>query len=225
MAYSIKHACANNNDELYTPKILVEAIEKYLVSLYKRIERERERERESKKPIIWLPFDTKDSEFAYLCRKLKFKYICSHIETGHDFFKYEPKTWDIALSNPPFSRKLDVFKRLNQLKKPWAMLMNIMALNYQIIGNYFSTNPCQLLIVDKRISFNGFPSSFNTSYVCGNNFLPKDLIFVHVENNNAKQNFVPSRMLTDFKKTKIFDKKKWQAMLYKQKKRKEKYVK
>ena len=45
MAYSIKHACANKNDELYTPKILVEAIEKYLVSLYKRIERERERER------------------------------------------------------------------------------------------------------------------------------------------------------------------------------------
>ena len=89
MAYSIKHACANKNDELYTPKILVEAIEKYLVSLYKRIERERERESKS---IMWLEFDTKDSEFAYLCRKLKFKYICSHIETGHDFFKYEPKT-------------------------------------------------------------------------------------------------------------------------------------
>ena len=46
MAYSIKHACANKNDELYTPKILAEAIEKYLVSLYKRLERERERERE-----------------------------------------------------------------------------------------------------------------------------------------------------------------------------------
>lgn len=39
MAYSIKHACANKNDELYTPKILVEAVEKYLVSLYKRLER------------------------------------------------------------------------------------------------------------------------------------------------------------------------------------------
>ena len=83
-----------------------------------------------------------------------------------------------------------------------------MALNYQIIGNYFAQNPCQLLIVDKRISFNGSPSSFNTSYVCGNNFLPKDLIFVHVENNNAKQNFVPSRMFTNFKSKKIYNKKK-----------------
>lgn len=43
MAYSMKDACANKNDELYTPKILVEAIEKYLVRLYRRIERERER--------------------------------------------------------------------------------------------------------------------------------------------------------------------------------------
>ena len=47
MAYSIKHACANKNDELYTPKILVEAIEKYLVSLYKRLVRERERVNQS----------------------------------------------------------------------------------------------------------------------------------------------------------------------------------
>lgn len=47
MAYSIKHACANKNDELYTPKILVEAVEKYLVSLYKRLERERERVNQS----------------------------------------------------------------------------------------------------------------------------------------------------------------------------------
>ena len=172
-----------------------------------------------------MPFDTKDSEFAYLCRKLKFKYICSHIKTGQNFFKYEPKTWDIALSNPPFSRKLEVFKRLNQLKKPWAMLMNIMALNYQIIGNYFTQHPCQLLIVDKRISFNGFPSSFNTSYVCGNNFLPKDLIFVHVENNNAKQNFIPSRMFTNFKGVKIFNKKKWQALQYKQNEEKGEHVK
>lgn len=47
MAYSMKHACANKNDELYTPKILVEVIEKYLVSLYKRLERERERVNQS----------------------------------------------------------------------------------------------------------------------------------------------------------------------------------
>ena len=88
------------------------------------------------------------------------------------------------------------------------MLMNIMSLNYQIIGNYFVQQPCQLLLVDKRISFNGSPSSFNTSYVCGNNFLPKDLIFVHLKNNNAKKNFIPSRMLIHHKNKEICNKKK-----------------
>lgn len=145
-------------------------------------------------PIIWLPFDTNKSEFVFFCKKHNFKYINSHIWNNKDFFKYTPKKWDIAISNPPFSKKLDVFKRLNELGKPWAMVTNIMCLNYQEIGNYFADFPCQLLIVDKRVSFDGNPSSFNSSYICGNNFLPKDLIFVHIEHNNAKKNFKPSRM-------------------------------
>lgn len=189
MAHSIKQACANLNDELYTPQILVEAISSELLKLVKKLEKIN-----NKKPIIWLPFDTDQSEFAFLCRKHNLNYVCSHIENGQDFFNYEPKNWDIALSNPPFSKKLEVFKRLNDLGKPWAMVMNIMALNYQEIGHYFADNPCQMLIVDKRISFNGSQSSFNSSYICGKNFLEKDLMFVHVANNNAKQFYKPSRM-------------------------------
>ena len=161
----------------------------YIYKLYNKLKKELKRE-----PIIWLPFDTKDSEFVSFCKRHRFKYVNSHIWDGKDFFKYQPKVWDIALSNPPFSLKLDVFKRLNEFKKPWAMLTNIMCLNYQEIGYYFSDNPCQMLIVDKRISFDGNPSSFNTSYIC-NNFLPRDLIFVHVPNNNAKKYFIPSKML------------------------------
>ena len=101
-----------------------------------------------------------------------------------------------------------------------------MSLNYQIIGNYFVQQPCQLLLVDKRISFNGSPSSFNTSYVCGNKFLPRDLIFVHLENNNAKKNFIPSRMLTHSKKKKIHNTKKRQKLsLPKWNNQQNKYVK
>jgi hypothetical protein len=134
------------------------------------------------------------SEYAFFCRKHKLKYVCSHIWDDKDFFKYEPEKWDIALSNPPFSMKLKVFNRLNELGKPWAMLTNIMCLNYQEIGYYFSDHPCQMLIVDKRVSFNSNPSSFNSSYICGCNFLPSDLIFTHIKNNNALANYLPSRM-------------------------------
>ena len=72
--------------------------------------------------------------------------------------------------------------------------MNIMALNYQEIGTYFVEKPCQMLIVDKRISFNGNQSSFNSSYICGNGFLPRDLIFRHVTNNNTNGFYKKSRM-------------------------------
>ena len=77
------------------------------------------------------------------------------------------------------------------------MLMNLMALNYQIVGHYFVEHPCQLLIVDKRVSFDGNYPSFNTSYICGNNFLSKDLIFETIE-SNLKNKFVPSRMKKSF---------------------------
>jgi hypothetical protein len=69
-----------------------------------------------------------------------------------------------------------------------------MCLNYQEIGHYFADHPCQMLIVDKRVSFNGSPSSFNSSYICGCGFLPKDLIFAHIKNNNALTKYSPSRM-------------------------------
>jgi hypothetical protein len=74
-----------------------------------------------------------------------------------------------------------------------------MCLNYQEIGFYFADNPVQMLIVDKRVSFDGNPSSFNSSYFCGCNFLPRDLIFVHIKNNNALGKYLPSRMYVDKK--------------------------
>jgi len=71
--------------------------------------------------------------------------------------------------------------------------MNIECLNYQVVGNFFLDKPLQLLIVDKKVSFNGNTSSFNTSYFC-KDVLPKDLMFTHLEHNNTGKNFVGSNM-------------------------------
>lgn len=165
-------------DERYTPPILVKPILKYL------------------KPnsTIWCPFDTEDSEFVILLREQGHKVIYSHIWLGQDFFEYEPQEeYDYIISNPPFTLKLEVLERLYKLDKPFAILLNIECLNYQIIGEYFLDKPLQLLIVDKKVSFDGNTSSFNTSYFC-NKILPKDLMFAHLEHNNTKHNFVKSRM-------------------------------
>jgi hypothetical protein len=181
----------NIRDELYTPISLVNILIPYL---YYWCDKKRIN------PIIWSPFDTEDSEFCYAWREYNFKYICSHINTGQDFFEYEPSVFDLVISNPPFSRKLDVYKRLNQFGKPWAMIGNIMQLNYMEIGNYFADNTVQLLIPDKRISFDGNSSSFCSGYIC-KDFLPRDLIFVHMKNCNSGKDFYPSRMLKKFPMT------------------------
>ncbi len=168
----------SNQDEYYTPKILVEPILKYI----------------PEGSTIWCPFDTEDSEFVRIFKEHNFNVIYSHIWTGQDFFDYEPDIeYDYIISNPPFSRKLEVLKRLYQLNKPFAMLLGLPILNYQVIGNFFVGKNLQLLIVDKKVSFDGKTSSFNNSYFC-KDILPENLIFVHLEHNNSNKNFVPSKM-------------------------------
>lgn len=168
----------NINDERYTPPILVKPIIKYL----------------KPESTIWCPFDKENSEFVLLLKEAGYKVIYSHIDSGQDFFEYEPKEhYDYIISNPPFSKKLEVLDRLYKLHKPFAMLMNIECLNYQIVGEFFLDKTLQLLIVDKKVSFDGNTASFNTSYFC-NKILPQQLIFEHLEHNNTGMNFIGSRM-------------------------------
>lgn len=174
----INKSMNNKNDERYTPPILVNPILKYL----------------KPRSTIWCPFDTEKSEFVILLQEAGHRVIYSHIDLCQDFFEYEPnEKYDYIISNPPFSQKLKVLDRLYKLNKPFAMLLNLECLNYQIIGEFFLDKPLQLLIVDKKVSFDGNTASFNTSYFC-KDILPKDLIFEHLENNNTGENFVCSRM-------------------------------
>lgn len=168
----------NVKDEYYTPKILVEPILQYI------------------KPsdVVWCPFDTEESEFVIALRERGNEVIYSHIWLGQDFFNYEPdEHYDCIVSNPPFSLKLKVFERLYKLGKPFAMVCGLPILNYQEVGEFFLDKELQLLIVDKKVSFDGNTASFNNSYFCYK-MLPKDLMFVHLDNNNSKSNYIPSRM-------------------------------
>ena len=136
-----------DNDELYTPRILVQVIvpfiEKYLTMVYET-------------PTIWCPFDTANSEFV-LVLKEKFpnlKIIHSHISepNGDFFYKIEqlPNKNFLVVSNTPFSKKLDIIKKLNEKNLQWALCMNLESLNYQVMGNYFADNPIGLIIPDKK---------------------------------------------------------------------------
>ena len=156
------------SDEVYTPDYAIKPILKYI---------------NDKKYTIWCPFDTEESEYVHLLRVAGHTVIVSHIDTGKNFFYYEPKEdYDYIISNPPFSIKDDILKRLYELNKPYAMLMPLPTL--QGIKRFPYIKDCQILIFDRRINFyknmetkiiqKGI--SFATIYLC-RNFLPKDLIF------------------------------------------------
>ena len=161
----------NIKDEYYTPPILIPPIEKYL----------------NRNSTIWCPFDTEDSEFVIYFKEKGHKVLFSHIWNNQDFFSYEPEeTYDYIISNPPFTRKLEVLNRLYQLDKPFAMILGLPILNYQEIGDFFIGKSLQLLIVNKKVSFDGNTASFNNSYFC-NKVLPKDIIFESLAHNNSKK--------------------------------------
>lgn len=180
---SYNHAF-NVADEYYTPTSLVRIIipdlkewERLFIKLHGR------------KPIIWCPFDEETSKYVKELRKEGFEVLYSHLNLDQDFFTYEPENWDIAVSNPPFSQKVRIFERLYNFGKPFVMLMNMMAINYQIVGNLFYKigTDIQFLVPDKKVSFDGNTSSFNSGYVCYR-FIDKTK-FVHMDNNNTKGNF------------------------------------
>ena len=182
---NVRGVCTKN-DEHYTPRILVEPIIQFI----------------PKGSVIWCPFDTAHSEFVLVLKENGYKVIYSHLWYGQDFFEFEPdEHYDYIISNPRFSLKLDVFNRLFNLGKPFAVLMNSTAEQYQNIGNFFYEKSLegkyiQKLNPDKKVSFNGATSSFNTAYFCWN-FLPRDYMMCHLEHNNSGKHFTPSRMYED----------------------------
>lgn len=137
---------------------------------------------------IWCPFDLKASKYVEVLSSIpKVKVIYTHIDTGENFFYYEPEEdYDIIISNPPFSCKDDILKRLYELNKPYAMLLPIPTLQGQTRFPYLKD--IQYLGFDKRINYYRDATmtktqdgvSFGSCYIC-KNFLPKDLIIEELE--------------------------------------------
>lgn len=63
-----------------------------------------------------------------------FTVVNSHIEYGQDFFDYEPKEWDVIISNPPYHNKRAFWERCLDLGKPFALLLPVNILADSIIN-------------------------------------------------------------------------------------------
>lgn len=167
------------SDEVYTADFAVRPILQYLM-LFQQLK--------GREITVWCPFDLEDSEYVRIFQENGFQVIHSHIDENKNFFFYEPDNYDIIISNPPFSIKDDIIKHLDELGKPYAILLPIPALQGQKRFPYMKD--CQALIFDKRINYYTDKEkkqvqkgvSFGSFYLC-KNFLPKDLIFQKLEDD------------------------------------------
>lgn len=169
-------------DEFYTPRYAIYPIVKYLDEKgYKR---------------IWCPFDTKDSLYVKVLTENGFEVIHSHIAEGGDFFAVHHDC-DAIVSNPPYSLKTEVFERLFQLGKPFAMLVGVVGL-FESTKRFkmFRDNDFEILYFNKRVSyFNRYgelETSINPPFasvcVC-KDILPKQIVFDVLDKKNQKTLF------------------------------------
>ena len=155
------------NDNFYTPEYAVLPLLEFL-----------------KPCTIWTPFDTEQSQYVKVFRRYGFNVIHSHIDNGQNFFNYEPPSWDVLISNPPFSNKRQTFERALSFDKPFALLMTLTWLNDSAPKILFKDKDLQLLMFEERVKYQGGEDkiNFSSAYYCYK-FLPKQIIMRSLKND------------------------------------------
>lgn len=159
------------NDEYYTPSYAVLPLISYL----------------KEGATVWCPFDTEESEYVKVFTAHGFNVLHTHICNGEDFFSIEVPKCDYIISNPPYSLKTQVFKRLFDIGKPFAMLVNLQGLfDHRERFELFKSNPVELMYLSPRVNYyttdnkqktSGVP--FQSGYVCSR-LLPQSLTFKYL---------------------------------------------
>ena len=161
---NISFTTFQKHDDYMTPKSAWEDIQQYI----------------PKDKVIWESFYG-DGQSGKDLQSLGFNVIHKDV----DFFTSD--LGDIIVSNPPFSRKKEVFTRLHELDKPFIMICPSFMISTQYFKNLFKDN-IQLIIPKKRIQFqkqvNGVvpenwanKCNFECFYYCYKIGLDRDIIF------------------------------------------------
>lgn len=83
-----------------------------------------------------------------------YEVISSDIQTGQNFFYFEPRViWDILLSNPPYSIKYQWVERCYALDKPFALLIPLDALGTQSLQTPMKKYGAEILLLNQRVDF------------------------------------------------------------------------
>lgn len=89
-----------------------------------------------------------------------------------DFYTDAPPPYDVIVSNPPYSDRVRVFRKLHEIGKPWAMLVPLATLENKYFTSLFADGTRLGVILPKRrVEFlkNGQKTkkcSFPTAWLC-----------------------------------------------------------
>lgn len=98
---------------------------------------------DAKTKNVWLPFDDEESEIYKVLTSSGRTVKCTHIKNGDDFFNLTPPfKCDAIISNPPYSKKVEIIKRLNSFNLPYALLLNVQSLE-QIMKHHALDEYCE----------------------------------------------------------------------------------
>ena len=160
------------HDDYMTPKIAWENITTYI----------------PKDKVIWEAFYG-DGESGKYLTDLGYTTIHEPI----DFYDDETlPTYDIIVSNPPFSQSKPIIERMKKLDKPFILIFPASKICTSYFRNYFKDekeNPLQIIIPRKRIHFNkliegkevnGWKNAcnFDCFYYCWKMNLERDIIWL-----------------------------------------------
>ena len=153
-----KKPTSDTSDEYETPAYVWDLILKYI----------------SKEKIIYEPFYLNGRSGEYIKSK---GYSCIH--ENKDFFTNE-YSYDIIISNPPFSKRKEIFEKLKEINKPFALIVPLQTL----VNSYFKTlfSDVQIIIPKTRIGFIQNDvwtnrADFDSIILTHGLNLPKDIIF------------------------------------------------
>lgn len=156
-------------DDFQTPKEAIDILIPYL----------------KKEWIIWECACGKGNLVSAFTEK-GFTVFGTDILEGTNFMEGTKESFDCIITNPPYSLKEEFLKKCYELKKPFALLMGLTALEGKKRGNLFREHGIQLIIPNKRINFEtpsgkGSGSWFQTAWFCYGLNLPKDIMFVELK--------------------------------------------
>lgn len=173
----------SGNDEFYTPTYAIEPLLKYI----------------RPNAVIWCPFDTERSVFVRELRNRGHRVIATHLFNGVDFFETTVPECDYIISNPPYSCKGEVFKRLFELDKPFAMLVGVVGLFESAERfNLFKDNSFEMMYLSKRVAyFKDYDSEadlsiappFSSVYIC-KDILPFTMMFEEIVKPSKRKKVV-----------------------------------